>query len=242
MRPTLVFQDCAITPDEFEDRWRRSAAALSAAGVGDGDIVALMMRNSPEAIELMVAARHLGAQWCPVNWHFKTDEVQYVLDNCAAKVFIADAALLASLHGLDTAGTRSSPPAARSPARPCGNRCAPPRRRPRRQRPRRAARCSTRRARPGRPRASRARRRRPHRPRPRCRCGRIAYGIEPGMRALRQRAAVPQRTQRLRAAASLRRRGTLCLEERFDAERTLQLIHAHRLSHAYLVPTMFVAC
>ena len=106
MRPTLVFQDCAITPDEFEDRWRRSAAALSAAGVGDGDVVALMMRNSPEAIEMMVAARHLGAQWCPVNWHFKTDEVQYVLDNCAAKVFIADAALVASLHGLDTAGTQ----------------------------------------------------------------------------------------------------------------------------------------
>jgi len=34
--------------------------------------------------------------------------------------------------------------------------------------------------------------------------------------------------------------GTLYIEERFDAERTLQLIHEHRLTHAYLVPTMFV--
>jgi long-chain acyl-CoA synthetase len=32
----------------------------------------------------------------------------------------------------------------------------------------------------------------------------------------------------------------LVLEPRFDAERTLALIERHRLSHAYLVPTMFV--
>ena len=34
--------------------------------------------------------------------------------------------------------------------------------------------------------------------------------------------------------------GTLFVEERFDAERTLQLIAEHRLTHAYLVPTMYV--
>ena len=32
----------------------------------------------------------------------------------------------------------------------------------------------------------------------------------------------------------------LFIEERFDAERTLQLIEAQRLTHAYLVPTMYV--
>jgi long-chain acyl-CoA synthetase len=32
----------------------------------------------------------------------------------------------------------------------------------------------------------------------------------------------------------------LYIEERFDAERTLQLIAQHRLTHAYLVPTMYV--
>ena len=63
MRPTLVFQDQAIEPEAFEQRWQRSAAALQAAGVRDGDVVALMLRNSPLAVELMLAARHLGAQW-----------------------------------------------------------------------------------------------------------------------------------------------------------------------------------
>jgi acyl-CoA synthetase (AMP-forming)/AMP-acid ligase II len=127
MRPKLVFQGQVIGADDFEQRWRRSAAALQAAGVGDGDIVALLMRNSPEAIELMIATRHLGAQWCPVNWHFKTEEVQYILANSGAKVFIADAALLEALHDLDTQGlkvwtTRGTLPACRP-----GSRCAMPR-------------------------------------------------------------------------------------------------------------------
>jgi long-chain acyl-CoA synthetase len=43
---------------------------LRSAGVSDGDVVALLMHNCPEAIEIMVATRHLGAQWCPLNWHF----------------------------------------------------------------------------------------------------------------------------------------------------------------------------
>ena len=102
MRPTIVFKGEVLAPEAFEQRSLRSAAALRSAGVGDGDVVALLMRNSPEAIELMVAVRHLGAQWCPVNWHFKTDEVNFILADSGAKVFIADAALLAALPGLQT--------------------------------------------------------------------------------------------------------------------------------------------
>ena len=60
MRPTLIFQDRTVSPDQFEMNWRRSAAALQAVGVREGDVVALMMRNSPQAIELMVATRHLA--------------------------------------------------------------------------------------------------------------------------------------------------------------------------------------
>ena len=159
MRPTLVFQGHTIGPDEFEALWQRSAAALAAAGVGDGDVVALMMRNSPEAIELMVAARHLGAQWCPVNWHFKTDEVQYILGNSGAKVFIADAALLDGLHGLDMGGARVWTTRGTLPGVPAWEPLrdsTPPLSGPGRRR--RAARCSTPPAPPAGPRASCARR------------------------------------------------------------------------------------
>lgn len=35
-------------------------------------MVAIMMRNGPNALEVMLATRWIGAQWCPINWHFKT--------------------------------------------------------------------------------------------------------------------------------------------------------------------------
>ncbi len=239
MRPTLVFQDCAITPDEFEDRWRRSAAALSAAGVGDGDVVALMMRNSPEAIELMVAARHLGAQWCPVNWHFKTDEVQYVLDNCGAKVFMADAALLASLHGLDTAGTRVFTTRGAQPGTPLWEplrAATPPTAAP--AAPPRGAMFYTS-GTTGRPKGIVRSPMTPAQAQAAAAMRRMAYGAEAEMRALLS-APWYHSAPNGYALGIAQENGTLYLEDRFDAGRTLQLIHEHRLTHAYLVPTMYV--
>ena len=100
MTPTLHFQGRTIEADVFHARTLRSASALRAAGVGEGDCVALMLRNGPLALEVMLAARWLGALWCPINWHFKTDEVNYILSDSGAKVFIADRELLAGLGAL----------------------------------------------------------------------------------------------------------------------------------------------
>jgi long-chain acyl-CoA synthetase len=238
MRPTLVFQGRTLAPDAFEAHWRRSAAALQAAGVGADDVVALMLRNCPEALELMVAVRHLGALWCPVNWHFRTDEVQYVLDNSGAKVFIVDAALLAGLPGLrsdsarvwTTRGHRPGVAAwepARDAAEPLAAEAAPPRGamfytsgttgRPKGivRRPMTPAQVA----------ASRSMRH-------------TAYGVEPAMRALLN-APWYHSAPNGYALGIAQENATLFLEERFDAERTLALIAAHRLTHAYLVPTMY---
>ena len=76
----------------------RAAGALQRLGIGDGDTVALMMRNSPTVLELMLACRWLGATWCPINWHFKHDELRHILGDCGAKLFVADAPLLRELH------------------------------------------------------------------------------------------------------------------------------------------------
>ena len=103
---TLIFEDRTLASDGFSALWRRNAAALQAQGVGDGDVVALLMRNSVEAIAAMVAVRHLGAIWCPINWHLKTNEVAYVLAASGARVLLVDAPLLAALPGLDSAGAR----------------------------------------------------------------------------------------------------------------------------------------
>ncbi|MFO1327960.1 MAG: AMP-binding protein [Rubrivivax sp.] len=232
MQPTVVFQDRTLAPDEVEARWRRSAAALQAAGVGDGDVVALMMRNSPEVLELMIAARHLGAQWCPVNWHLKGDEVAYILANSGARLLVADDTLLQGLPGLDTGGCRVWDTAAwcrhRDGFAPLSTPPAPPR----------GAMFYTS-GTTGRPKGILRQPMTPAQAQASLALRGLAYGIEPGMRAL-VNAPLYHSAPNSYALALAQVGGTLVLEPRFDAERTLQLIERHRLTHAYLVPTMYV--
>ncbi|HSW24556.1 MAG TPA: AMP-binding protein, partial [Burkholderiaceae bacterium] len=98
MKPTLIFEGRTIESDVLFDRVLRAASALQALGITAADTVALMLRNTPTVIELMLATRWLGATWCPINWHFKHDELQYILGDCGARLFIAEAALLRELH------------------------------------------------------------------------------------------------------------------------------------------------
>jgi len=243
MRPTIVFQGETLAPDLFEQRCLRSAAALQAAGVGEGDVVALLMRNSPEAMELMVATRHLGAQWCPMNWHFKLDEVHHVLGNSRAKVLVADAALLPALHatapGLQAGDARvwsTRGAAAGVPAWEALRDATPPIATPAAA-PRGAMFYTS--GTTGRPKGIVRRPTTAAQAQAMAEMRRLAYGSAPDMRALLS-APWYHSAPNGYALGVVQDSGTLYIEERFDAERTLQLIHEHRLTHAYLVPTMYV--
>jgi long-chain acyl-CoA synthetase len=239
MRPTLVYQGQTFDADDFEQRWRRSAAALQAAGVRDGDVVALLMRNSPEAIEGMLAVRHLGAQWCPVNWHFKHDEVQFVLGNSQAKVLIADSALMEPLQGLDLGRTKAFTVRGTTAGLPAWEplRDASPAHNGPAAAPRGAMFYTS--GTTGRPKGILRHAFTPAQAAANAAMRRLAYGAEPGMRALLN-APWYHSAPNGYALGIAQDSGTLYVEDRFDAERTLQLIHEHRLTHAYLVPTMYV--
>jgi len=72
----------------------KSASALHSAGVWQGDVVALLMRNDFAFFEATRGAFLLGATTVPMNWHMSVDEIAYVLDDCDAKVLIAHSDLL----------------------------------------------------------------------------------------------------------------------------------------------------
>src|ERR1051326_1949201 len=75
----------------------RAAGGLRALGVGEDDSVALMLRNDFSTFEVNMAAGQLGAYAVPINWHFTSDEAGYILRDCAAKVLVAHADLLAGI-------------------------------------------------------------------------------------------------------------------------------------------------
>jgi long-chain acyl-CoA synthetase len=88
----------------FDARVERAAAGLDALGVGQGDCVAILMRNDITFLEASYAAIRLGAYAVPINWHFHPEEVGYILRDCAAKALITHADLLATARQAAPAG------------------------------------------------------------------------------------------------------------------------------------------
>ena len=83
---------------EVADRAMRMADGLDRLGVRQGDSVGILMRNDIAFIETAHAAMRLGAYGVPVNWHFKPEEISYILRDCGTSVLIAHADLLHQLR------------------------------------------------------------------------------------------------------------------------------------------------
>jgi long-chain acyl-CoA synthetase len=106
MVATLICGQQRRTGADVEDRALRAVSGLIGLGVGEGDIVAIMLRNDIRYVEAMLAARLAGVYACPINWHFKADEAGYILQDCAARVLIVHADLLAQIQGGIPDGTQ----------------------------------------------------------------------------------------------------------------------------------------
>jgi long-chain acyl-CoA synthetase len=89
---------------EVTDRAARIAGGLQRLGVKPGDSVCILMRNDIAFLEAAYAAMRLGAYAVPVNWHFKPEEVHYVLQDSGSSVLIGHADLLHPLRDAIPAG------------------------------------------------------------------------------------------------------------------------------------------
>jgi long-chain acyl-CoA synthetase len=69
----------------------RLSRVLLGAGLQPGDGVATMVSNRAEFAAAWLAALRTGLRFTPVNWHLTADEVAYIVDDCEARAFVADA-------------------------------------------------------------------------------------------------------------------------------------------------------
>jgi long-chain acyl-CoA synthetase len=69
----------------------RVARLLKSAGLKAGDAVALACSNRAEFCDVLLGALRSGLRLTPVNWHLTGDEIAYVVNDCEAKAFFADA-------------------------------------------------------------------------------------------------------------------------------------------------------
>lgn len=80
---------------EFDSAVNRTANMLASHGIGKGDVVSLLLPNSPEYIIAYFACWKIGALAGPVNSLLKTEEIEWVVRNSEAKLILSEPSALA---------------------------------------------------------------------------------------------------------------------------------------------------
>jgi len=251
----IISGDRRISFDQVMARARQAAAAMASAGIRENDAVACLLRNDFCFFEAAIGAGLLGAYLVPVNWHSKVGEVEYVLNDCGAKLLIAHADLARTMNFADPswrtieAGTPPEIAAAYSVAagdvRPRTEPSwdewiapfAPWDRPPPSTRLNMIYTSGT----TGRPKGVR---RMPADPDQAARMFGLvakAFGLNMGgqMRTV-VTGPVYHSAPNMYALSAVQSGGLVVLQSRFDAEELLALIEQHRITHLHMVPTMFV--
>ena len=83
--------------DAVGQRVRQIAGGLHRLGVRQGDCVCILMRNDITFLEITYAVMLIGGYAVPINWHFKADEVAYVVRDTGTHVLVGHADLLHAL-------------------------------------------------------------------------------------------------------------------------------------------------
>jgi len=81
---------------QVDDASNRVAQGLKSLGVGAGDRVACLTKQTVECAVLVLAANKIGAVCMPVNWRLAAPEIEYILNNGQAKLMMADAAFVSA--------------------------------------------------------------------------------------------------------------------------------------------------
>ena len=93
-RVFIRFGEQQLTYREANATANRYAAVLAARGVGRGDVVGIMLRNSPNAVLMMLAAVKCGAIAGMLNYHQRGEVLAHSLGLLDAKALIVETDLI----------------------------------------------------------------------------------------------------------------------------------------------------
>jgi fatty-acyl-CoA synthase len=93
-RPFIRFGDETLSYAQSNATANRYAAVLAARGVGRGDVVGVMLRNSPNAVLVMLAVVKCGAVAGMLNYHQRGDVLAHSIGLLNAAAVIAETDLV----------------------------------------------------------------------------------------------------------------------------------------------------
>src|ERR1700744_3597203 len=86
----IRFGEQQLTYREANATANRYAAVLAARGVGRGDVVGIMLRNSPNAVLMMLAAVKCGAVAGMLNYHQRGEVLAHSIGLLDAKALVVE--------------------------------------------------------------------------------------------------------------------------------------------------------
>lgn len=89
-KPAIRCGEVAWTYAEFDQLCNRLAAGLGNLGIGPGDTVAILSRNSHAFAAVRFALARLGAVLVPINFMLKPAEAAYILGHAQTKALCVD--------------------------------------------------------------------------------------------------------------------------------------------------------
>ncbi|MFN3448845.1 MAG: AMP-binding protein [Roseococcus sp.] len=105
-KPAAIFPDTGevLGFGELDARVNKAAHGLIALGLQPGEGIALLLENTPEFLVLSYAAKRAGLMVTPLSIHLRPPEVAHVLRDSGARLLVAGAGLGALAAALDLAG------------------------------------------------------------------------------------------------------------------------------------------
>lgn len=256
MNQALIYLDERSVPrDEVLLRGRRAATGFDQMGIGEGDSVALLLRNDFAFFEVQQAAAAIGAYSVPLNWHGKPEEALYILGDAKPKVLVAHADLLEPLRAHLPAGLTvlvvptppevqrrygisdalASPSAGDQTWDDWSDGFAPWDQPPKRSRATMIYTSGT----TGQPKGVQRMAATPEQAKANVALIEKVYGLTSGVRGL-VTGPLYHASPNAYGRHALMAADLLVLQSKFDPEETLALIERHRITNAVMVPTMFV--
>ncbi|UYN95842.1 MAG: AMP-binding protein [Enhydrobacter sp.] len=82
-----------VTYHQLDERSNRAARLFRAAGLAPGDHIALFMENNARFFEICWGAQRSGLIYTAISSRLTAEEVEYIVRDCGARLFVTSAAL-----------------------------------------------------------------------------------------------------------------------------------------------------
>lgn len=102
-RQAITFGEESLTYGEVDRQTNAIAHALASLGCGEGDRIAIVVKNCMESYLTLIAARKIGAVQVAMNWRYSPREIAWIVNDCQARVVLIDKDLVSAAEAIRSA-------------------------------------------------------------------------------------------------------------------------------------------